>query len=165
MDRTTRLALPFLAAGQIGKEFTHNEALARLDIAVAAAVASIGANSPPGAPAEGECHIVGTAPGGAWAGQAKALAGYTGGGWRFVAPLEGMTVIEQASGQTVRFAGGTWVIGELRGARLMVGANQVVGARQPAIPAPSGGPTADSEARAAIGAILAALRGHGLIAT
>jgi hypothetical protein len=164
MDRTSRLALPFLAAGQTGKEFTHNEALARLDIAVAASVGSIGANSPPASPVEGECHIVGTAPGGAWAGQARAIAGYTGGGWRFVTPVEGMTAIDQASGQQARFAGGAWVLGELRAARLMVGGNQVVGARQAAIGAPSGGTVTDSEARTAIGAILAALRSHGLIA-
>jgi hypothetical protein len=42
---------------------------------------------------------------------------------------------------------------------------QVVGNRQAAISAPSGGSTVDAEARTAIGSILAALRTHGLIAS
>ena len=142
MDRTSRLDLPFLAPGQTGKEFTHNEALARLDIAVAAAVVSVGANSPPSAPAEGECHIVGTAPGGAWAGQAKALAGYTGGGWRFIAPPAGMRAVDLATGTIVRFVGGQWA----------------------AAPAAIADATAGQEV-ATINAILAALRTQGLIAS
>jgi HK97 family phage major capsid protein len=52
-----------------------------------------------------------------------------------------------------------------RADRLLVGGQQVVGARGAAIPAPTGGSTIDAEARSAIGNILAALRNHGLIAT
>jgi len=42
---------------------------------------------------------------------------------------------------------------------------QVVGPQEAAIAAPSGGSAVDVEARAALGAILDALRGHGLIAS
>ena len=42
---------------------------------------------------------------------------------------------------------------------------KVVGEQQPAIADPSGGSTTDSEARSAIGDILAAMREHGLIAS
>jgi hypothetical protein len=42
---------------------------------------------------------------------------------------------------------------------------QVVGNRQAAISAPSGGSTVDAEARTAIGSILSAMRTHGLIAS
>ena len=45
-----------------------------------------------------------------------------------------------------------------------VNGTQVVGARQAAIAAPSGGTTIDSQARTAINSILTALRAHGLIA-
>jgi hypothetical protein len=41
---------------------------------------------------------------------------------------------------------------------------KVVGARESAIASPSGGANVDPEARAAIAAMLAALRAHGLIA-
>jgi hypothetical protein len=47
---------------------------------------------------------------------------------------------------------------------LHVAGSQVVGARQAAIAAPDGGTNQDSEARVTIGAILSALRTHGLIA-
>lgn len=46
-----------------------------------------------------------------------------------------------------------------------IGGVQVVGARRPAIGDPSGGTTIDAEARAALTAILGALRTHGLIAS
>jgi hypothetical protein len=44
-----------------------------------------------------------------------------------------------------------------------IGGVDVVGARRAAIPDPTGGTVVDSQARAAIGAILGTLRGHGLI--
>lgn len=43
--------------------------------------------------------------------------------------------------------------------------NKVLGTRQSAISAPSGGTTIDTEARAAIGSMLTAMRNHGFIAT
>ena len=46
----------------------------------------------------------------------------------------------------------------------MVDGVKVVGSRGAAIAAPAAGTTIDSEARSAIGEILAALRLHGLIA-
>ena len=52
----------------------------------------------------------------------------------------------------------------LRGARVVIAGNSVVGARRGAISGPAGGANIDAESRAAITAILGALRGHGLIA-
>jgi hypothetical protein len=46
---------------------------------------------------------------------------------------------------------------------VQISGKQVVGPRQPAIAAPSGGTVVDGEARSAIGAILAALATHGLL--
>ncbi|MBX9796085.1 DUF2793 domain-containing protein [Sphingomonas sp.] len=147
-DQTSaRLALPLLQPGQAQKELYHNEALVLLDLAVQPVVDSLGLNAPPPSPALGQAWIVGATPAGAWAGQAGAIAGWTGGGWRFVAPLEGMTVWSIADARPARHRGGAWQLAPL-----------------PAIAPPQGGETIDSPARAAIGAILAALAAHGLIA-
>ncbi len=162
-DTTPRLALPLLQPGQAQKETTHNEALVLLDLAVQASVLAVGTEAPPATPAAGNAWIVGGAPTGSWVGQARAIAGWTSGGWRFVAPRDGMAVWSVADAQVARFASGAWTLGVLAGSRVSIGGVDVVGARRAAIVEPSGGPVVDVEARAAIGAILAALRGHGLI--
>lgn len=163
MTGTARLALPQIAAGQIEKNVTHNEALALIDLLVGAAVEGVLGDTPPASPGVGDCYIVGAAPTGAWAGQAQSIAGYTSGGWRFIAPIEGLQATDKASGQTVAFIGGAWETGHVRAAKLSVAGDQVVGARQAAVADPTGGTTVDAEARAAIAAILARLRAHGLI--
>ena len=124
-----------------------------IDLALAAAVDGAPLNEPPAAPVAGQCFLVGAAPTGAWTGHAQALAGYTEGGWRFVAAVEGMRVVDLASRSIATFIGGSWEYGAL------------TGPRQAAIAAPAGGGVVDAEARAALGAILSALRVHGLIAT
>ena len=162
-DHTARLALPLLQPGQAQKETTHNEALALLDIAVQASVVAVGTNVPPIAPVAGQAWVIGATPLGAWEGQARIIAGWTTSGWRFVVPGEGMAVWSVADGQTARFGNGAWAMGVLTGSRLTIGANNVVGTRRPAVVDPIGGTIVDAQARTAILAILATLRGHGLI--
>ena len=162
-DITSRLALPLLQPGQAQKETTHNEALALLDLAVQASVLAVGTDAPPPNPVAGNAWIVGAAPTGGWAGQARAIAGWTSSGWRFVAPRDGMAVWSVADGQVARFGAGVWTTGVLAGSRVSIGGVDVVGPRQPAIPDPVGGTVVDTQARAAIIAILSCLRGHGLI--
>ncbi len=164
-DVTDRLALPLLAAGQAQKEVFHNEALLLLDLVAGAGVEAVGPNTPPASPTPGQAWVVGPAPTDDWAGHGQALAGRTAGGWRFVAPREGLAVWSAADGAVARFHSGAWEVGNLRGHAVLIDGNKVVGARAAAIADPSGGATVDSEARAAIGAVLAALRGHGLIAS
>lgn len=164
-DTTARLALPLLHAGQAQKELDHNEALALLDLAVQPVVEAIGLDVPPGSPAEGACWVVGDAPVGAWSGRAGAIAGWTAGGWRFVAPRAGLSAWCAGDGLVARHTGTEWSIGTARIARLFVGSDQVIGARGPAIANPLGGDSIDTEARGALVAVLAALRAHGLIAS
>lgn len=146
-DRSARLALPYLHPGQAQKEMTHNAALAILDLAVQASVVAVGVNAPPPEPADGACWIVGDAPTGAWATHAGALAGWTVGGWRFVAPREGLTAWSVADAGLARFGEGEWRLA----------------ARLPGIPDVSGGTVIDGEARVAIADMLHVLRNHGLI--
>ena len=163
MSGTPRLDLPFLSAGQAQKEFTHNEALQTLDLMVAAAVEEAPRADPPGSPAAGDCYIVATSPTGDWSGMSQSVAGYTNGGWRFVAPVEGMSVYVKADGVMATFRQNAWEMGVVRGSSMVIAGQQVVGARLPAIAEATGGSTVDTEARTVIDAILGALREHGLI--
>jgi len=146
-EDTERLGLPLLAVAQSQKEMTHNEALARIDILTQSVVEAVAPATIPDAPQTGQCWIVGPTPSGAWAGQAGALAGWTGGGWRFVAPFEGMSAWSAADRGTVRREGSAWRIAS----------------RQSPVADPAGGTLIDVEARNAITGILAALRINGQI--
>ena len=153
-----------MATGCADPNIISRGALRRVDIVLAAAVETVGANAPPGSTVDGQCFVIGTAPTGAWAGQAKAIAGYAPGGWRFVAAVAGMRALDKASGQTATYDGTAWVVGTIKGAKLELAGSQVVGARGAAVANPGGGTVVDIEARLAILAILDRMRTHGLIA-
>lgn len=163
MNGTPRLALPFLSAGQAQKEVTYNEALQILDCLVAAAVEEEPRDDPPPTPGLGVCYLVGASPTGAWSGQAGKVAGYTSGGWRFFPPVEGMSLLVKSIGERAEYRLGAWEVGTVHAATVVIDGEQVIGARAAAITSPTGGSTTDSEARAAISAILDAMRQHGLI--
>ena len=123
-----------------------------------------GTATPPASPAIGACYLVGEAASGAWVGQDGAMACFTNGGWRFVTPVDGMTVIDRYSGLAVVRRGGAWESGIARVAEVRVDGETVLRERQAAVANPSGGSTIDAECRSAVMAILDRLRGHGLIA-
>ena len=164
MSDTARFALPLLESGQAQKELTHNEALTLIDIGLHAAVEAIGVEQPPVAPVIGQCWVIGPAPGGDWTGQAGAVAGWTAGGWRFLRPRDGMRVWNRAATREAVRVDGAWEDAIVRAHRILVDGTQVVGARRPAVPAPAGGTVIDTEARAAIAQLLAAMTAHGLLA-
>jgi len=165
MEITTRFGLPMLASGQAAKEITHNEALLIADLLIGGAVEEPPRNSPPASPVAGQSWIVGNSPSGIWAGKAGQLACYTSAGWRHILPPDGLSLLVHSTGTFAVRRGGAWDVAEVRADKVKVAGTQVVGAQAPAIGAPTGGSTVDAEARAAVGAILAALRSHGLIAT
>ena len=163
MSVTPRLGLPLLSVGQAQKELFHNEALQLVDILLAATVEEAPRDDPPAAAALGACYIVGSAPTGAWVGKPQCVAAFTGGGWRFVAPFEGLRAFVATEGIWMLHRAGVWESGTVRGSSVVLDGQQVVGSRQAPIPSPSGGTVVDSQARTAISQILGALRAHGLI--
>jgi hypothetical protein len=163
MNCTPRLALPFISPGQAQKELMHNEALQRLDVLVAAAVVELPRSSPPAAPDVGDCYIIADGATGDWAGQDGCLAAYSSGGWRTVAPLEGMVVYVRSHGVFASYREIGWSVGATYCSSVVVDGRQVLGAAGPPIAAPAGGVTADTEARASIVQILAVMRAHGII--
>lgn len=166
MDMTARLNLPLLTAGQIQKEWFHNEALALLDLLVAGAIDAAPIAAPPPSPLLGELYLVAASGAtGAFAGNEGRIAGWTGGGWRFVAPVEGMRLTVRSTGVDLHYWSGEWSSGKVRAEELVIGGSKVVGSAAGAIANPAGGATVDVEGRACLMQVLAALRGHGLIAT
>lgn len=161
---SARLNLPFLSPGQVQKEFFHNEALQIIDMMTQPVVQTAGEDEPPADPVNGEMHLVGLSPVGLWHGHPQSLAAFSEGGWRFVAPFEGMAVVQVGSGLPLRFQSGSWKRGQVHASAVHINGTQVVGSQQPSIPAPSGGAVTDVEARGTIAKVLAALRSHGLIA-
>ncbi|HEX2764111.1 MAG TPA: DUF2793 domain-containing protein [Allosphingosinicella sp.] len=163
-DTTPRFGLPFILPGQAQKELFHNEALILIDLAVQPAVEGPPADSPPPAPLAGQCWIVAAGATGDWAGRDDEIALWTEAGWRFLPPGPGMNAWNKAEGVPLVFDGTGWGGGELACSGILVDGLKVVGERQPAVASPSGGTIIDSEARAAIAALIAALMSHGLIA-
>lgn len=161
-EATARFGLPLLVAGQAQKEIYHNEAISRLDLVTQAVAEACELNDPPVEPLPGQCWILGTAPTGDWQGHPGEIAGWTEGGWRFVIPREGMRLwLDEARG-FAGFVDGRWQAGRTYG-RLFVDGEQVIGPRLNAIAEPLAGTVVDAEARAAVSAVLVALRAHGLI--
>lgn len=83
MATSPDLGVPLLSSGQAQPDVTFNEAMILLQVMLYGVI-SLGTNTPPGSPTEGDSYVIGTAPTGAWAGKANKIAVYYGGSWRFV---------------------------------------------------------------------------------
>ncbi len=138
-----RFGIPLLFSGQSQKELTVNEALLCADTLLHTAIEGI-ATTAPATPSAGQCWLIGSGATGPFAGQTDRIAAWSEGGWRFVAPREGMRAFDLPASAHRIFSGGTW--------RLIA-----------APAAPTGGSVIDTQARAAISSIIAALRTGGII--
>lgn len=143
---TGRHRLPLLAVSQAQKEITHNEALVMIDALLHMAVEAALSAAPTVTDNDiGKSWIINGTPAGAWASKAGQIAYWIGGSWRFVVPHEGMRVWNKSTRRHSLFLSGQWTIA-------------------PSIPNPTGGTVVDSEARAAVLAILQYLRLLGILA-
>jgi hypothetical protein len=138
-------------------------ALQRLDMLLCPVVEGDPIPAPPSSPPAGSCYLVAVGATGAWAGNDGSLATLTDGGWRFIAPIDGMQVLDRGSGQPIIRRAGGWERGIVRAQEYRVNDQPVVRQRQPAIGDPTGGSVVDSQCRAALASLLAAARAHGLI--
>lgn len=139
-----RLRLPLLFAGQAQKELFVNEALSIADALLHGAIEG-SASTPPTSPIDGQNWLISASPTGDWAGHSGEIACRQSGAWIFVQPVDGMKVLNRPNGQFMIYRGG-WN-----------------SAATPNLP--TGGATIDSEARAAINQIVAALKIAGVLAT
>jgi hypothetical protein len=136
-----RFGLPYLFAGQSQKEVFVNEAHALADALLHCAIEGE-ATAPPDSPAEGANCLVSSPAAGDWQGQEGKIACRQGGDWLYVEPRDGMRLLDRSSGQEIRYFA-SWQVA--------------------AVPAdPEGGGVVDAEARAAIQALVAALRIAGV---
>jgi len=140
---TPRYGLPLLFAGQSQKEFYVNEAHALADALRHPACEGESAD-PPATPAEGETWLVASPATGDWAGAEGKIASRQSGNWLFAVPRDGMRMFDRSTGQILLYRGG-WQ-------------------RPAAPPAPVAGATVDTEARAAVADLIAALVDAGILA-
>jgi hypothetical protein len=141
-EASSRYALPFLVVAQAGKEQTHNEAIALIDMLLQPQALAV-RGAPPPDPQGGESWIVAPGATGAWSGRDGAIAGWTDGGWRFAEVPVGFEM----------------TVGDLNFIRKTEG---WAGPRQ--VVTPEGGAIVDAEARAAILQLIELFRDRGVVA-
>ena len=141
-SQSVRHAFPLLHPAQAQKEFTVNEAVARLDALVHPGVIGL-ADIPPTQPGAGDAYLIGNTPEGEWSGMPNAIAVWQGDQWLIQPPVTGMSIYREDLGQMAHFRD-VW--------------------RVAAMPAPiEGGTVKDNEARAAIEALVAILQKAGIL--
>lgn len=109
-DASARLGLPYLAAGQLQKHVTLNEALTRLDALTQTAVVSATTMAQPAAPSDGALYILPSGATGAdWTGRsAHALVRAEAGGWLEIEAPEGLLAVVLDSDKVLVRRAGTW---------------------------------------------------------
>lgn len=120
MTTSPDLGIIYIAGQQAQPEITHNTALNQLQI-LQTGVISVGLDTPPPSPAEGDTYVVGASPTGVWSGRANSLAGYFGTAWVFMpgndssgaviaigARHEGLKVYSKADNALYVWSGSAW---------------------------------------------------------
>ncbi|WP_417616385.1 DUF2793 domain-containing protein [Parasphingorhabdus sp.] len=140
---TARLGFPLLSAGQAHKELFHNEALARIDFLIHPIVQAVETDPAAIVPLPGQSWLVGSGATSDWLDHDDQVAGWTGNGWMFIAPLPLMRVYVETIDNFAIYRG-SWQMVE-------------------AVASPAAGAVVDIEARMVIDSILAALEAQGIL--
>ena len=80
-----------------------------------APVLQVGVNTPPGSPSDGDRYVIGSAPTGAWAGQANNIVEWDGSAWDFTTSVDGYWLWSQngtpadTDGSHFQFNGTMWL--------------------------------------------------------
>jgi hypothetical protein len=111
------------------------------------------------------CWIVPTGASGAWIGRSGHIASFGDAGWTYLIPRDGCIAWIADENIFGVYFESAWHADGWPVAGLRLGNRVVLAQTASAIPAPTGGTTIDGEARAAVSAVLAALRQLGLIAS
>ena len=139
---TANLGLPYLYPGQSQKEFTFNEAMARLDILIDPNIEGERPD-PPDAPLAGQCWLIAGGATGAFLNHERELASWDGEQWTFIVPRPEMLLFDRSESRFLRYRAGEWL-----------------GLGAPA--SPSGGAVIDVEARQTLEQILSCLKTFGI---
>jgi hypothetical protein len=111
MATTPHIGITLVEQSQAQKEVTVNQALTRIDAVLGNGAKSRILATPPTTPTSGDLYIIAASPTGAWAGQAGKLAFYDT-IWRFITPVEGMTVWVNNEDVLVTFDGTNWIVSD-----------------------------------------------------
>jgi hypothetical protein len=103
---TPKIGLQILTEAQEDKELTVNANSYLLDAIVNGVLAQQA--TPPGSPAAGDAYIVSATATGAWAGQQNKIAYFYNGGWSFINPAAGLSVLVLGSAANVYYTGSAW---------------------------------------------------------
>lgn len=108
MTNTTHLGITLVEQSQAQKEVTVNQAITRIDAILNTGAKSRGSNTPPGSPANGDVHIVGSSPTSDWTGWANFIA-YFDQTWKFIIPKEGVTLWVNDEDTIYVYTGSFWM--------------------------------------------------------
>jgi len=110
-DASPRLGLPYVAAGQLSKHVTVNEAMARLDGLVQMCIESRSLSAQPPDPADGSLYLLpNNASGAAWTGRpAGVLMRFEAGGWSPFLIARGQVAWLRDEALLILYTGSGWI--------------------------------------------------------
>lgn len=108
MDTSPRFSLPMIIAAQAQKHLTHNEALVQMETLIQPVVQDMAALTPPAAPEDADCVVVGSGASDAFAGKDDSVAAWIADAWHFHTPQPGWMVVLASSAMAYVYGAEGW---------------------------------------------------------